>query len=252
MSLFCLGFVINHIIVATTSLFHFYTMSSTKSLYEMEMISSPSSTSSNPLRRVQFQKRIRFRRILHLNQYTAEEIDATWFTESECNEIRERALDEINDILDSEQFGTESDEYTSRGLEGRTQLGLSRKLVNRHRSIDAVLDEQDYQRQEGIKDEEVIANVYLQITAKCQIYANFMAQCDELDADYSTEYLPKEPKSQSMKKTKQSAPRQDDNMDNLLKTTAKLRKMKAKKSGKIRRKSSSMTLVQESPTSRAA
>ena len=73
-------------------------------------------------------------------------------------------------------------------------------------------------------------------------------------------YKTKEPKSQSKKKTKWSVPRQDDNMDNLLKTTAKLRKMKAKESGKIRRKSSSMTMVhppildgfRESPTPRAA
>jgi hypothetical protein len=134
---------------------------------------------------VTFLKRVKRARTLSLNEYTEEEIKETWFTRQEYENIKNDCLRQVEHLVDSEQFGLTTIDSTTRGLENRTKLGLSRKLVNRQTSIDAVLDEQFKQEALGMRNEIHISKVYNQVSAKCQIYANFMGQCDAYDARHA-------------------------------------------------------------------
>jgi hypothetical protein len=67
-------------------------------------------------------------------------------------------------------FGSEN--LCSRGLEGRTRLGSRRKLNIKRRARDAVLNEQQRQRDEGIQDPEMISEVYKGFTRPCHTQAH--------------------------------------------------------------------------------
>lgn len=148
----------------------------------MSSISTENGSLPATTKRVRFSKKGRYRRTLPLQHFTTQEIAAAWYSVEEFEAIKRRSFNEVDEMVDSEQFTNDSSTFTTRGLEGKTESGLAQKLNNRHRSIDAVLEEQEDQREKGIQDDEAISRVYRRITAKCQIYAHFMGECDELDA----------------------------------------------------------------------
>ena len=55
-------------------------------------------------------------------------------------------------------------EFTSLGLADKVGEGKMLKKQNRYMSREAVLDEQDLQYQEGIVDDELLADVYSSVT----------------------------------------------------------------------------------------
>jgi hypothetical protein len=64
-----------------------------------------------------------------------------------CNSSKRRRLEE-------------TDDFSGRGLEGRTQLEKLRRRQSRHDTLIAVLEEQWYQNVEGHSNPELIAQVY--------------------------------------------------------------------------------------------
>jgi hypothetical protein len=77
----------------------------------------------------------------------------------------------------------ESESFTSRGLEGRTQDGNRRKSTNRRRGKQAVLKELSRQDEEESKaDANLLAEVYKRSSAQCLRHAQRIATRDAADA----------------------------------------------------------------------
>jgi hypothetical protein len=117
--------------------------------------------------------------VLHIMDYSAEEKQATWFVGNDMrffkNECRGSAALMNNGV-------SESAELCFRGLEARTRDGALRRRRNKIDARAAVFMEQDLQEDEGVFDEEAIADAYYDYTEHCHVAANMMGLRDERDA----------------------------------------------------------------------
>jgi len=62
----------------------------------------------------------------------------------------------------------DSVEHCTRGLEYRTAEGSQKRQANKWNAIEAVLDEQHRQREDGVVDDETISSVYKNVAFHCQ------------------------------------------------------------------------------------
>ena len=76
----------------------------------------------------------------------------------------------------------ETNYQSIRGLEYRTRKGAVRRQHNKLEAISAVLDEQDRQYNEGLFNEELLAEVYRSCASHCQDEAYILALKDEATA----------------------------------------------------------------------
>lgn len=65
----------------------------------------------------------------------------------------------------------ESDEHCTRGLEYRTPQGSQKRQANKWNAVEAVLDEQHRQCEEGVNDDESLSRVYKTVGDRCQMEA---------------------------------------------------------------------------------
>ena len=114
--------------------------------------------------------------------YTQEEIKATWYSQDEYLQISKQCCKQIQKMNRGERLRDKK--YCSRGLEAHTTIGLVTKMRNRAESIQAVLEEQEVQRiKEGIHDEDTIADLYNEVTSSCQLWARTVALRDQREAE---------------------------------------------------------------------
>lgn len=73
--------------------------------------------------------------------------------------------------------------YCCRGLEALTTVASLHRSKQREIEYDIVLDEQARQREAGIIDMEIIADLAQHATAACQMWANVIGMRDEMAAD---------------------------------------------------------------------
>ena len=73
--------------------------------------------------------------------------------------------------------------YCSRGLEGHTSIGAVLKKEKRSLAINAVLDEQMIQWEEGIFNEDAIAEIYCEASSRCQVRANIVGLKDHRETE---------------------------------------------------------------------
>lgn len=59
-------------------------------------------------------------------------------------------------------------EHCTRGLEYRTPEGSQKRQNNKWNAVEAVLDEQNRQREESINDDETLSSVYRSVAFQCQ------------------------------------------------------------------------------------
>jgi hypothetical protein len=132
----------------------------------------------NETKSVTFCGQVRVRHALHINDYSDDEIDATWFNAAGMKRIR-KELRYTMDLM--QQEGAEIDEvkYSSRGLEYQVAEGAYLRKKNRIDAVDAVLDEQDEQRREGVVDEEMLAMEYGNCTSRSQLAAQVIGRLDQ-------------------------------------------------------------------------
>ena len=90
-----------------------------------------------------------------IDEFTPEEIEASWFTPAEYKQIRESIKEDVKLIQTGQLV-----ESHQRGLENRTKQGMRRKFYFRQKAYEAVFSEIDYQHEEGILDEDTIAESY--------------------------------------------------------------------------------------------
>lgn len=153
--------------------------SDTSNLYQVSS-DEPSHQSITPRRTsraVSFSPNVHVKRTLHINNYSDEEIHATWLDESDFQRIR----GEIDLTVHLMETGghIESDKQCTRGLESRTTVGALRKLQNKQDARDAVLFEQETQWNRGINDAETISDVYQERSHSCGVSAHIVGLFDE-------------------------------------------------------------------------
>jgi hypothetical protein len=120
---------------------------------------------------VTFCGEVRVKYALHIDDYSDDEINATWFDDAGMQRIRK----ERRDTIEMMRKGAEIDEveYSGRGLEYQVAAeGACLRRQNRIAAVYAVLDEQDMQRRKGaVVDAEMLALEYGDYTSPSQLAA---------------------------------------------------------------------------------
>eukprot|EP00339_Tiarina_fusa_P018774 CAMPEP_0117022308 /NCGR_PEP_ID=MMETSP0472-20121206/16777_1 /TAXON_ID=693140 ORGANISM="Tiarina fusus, Strain LIS" /NCGR_SAMPLE_ID=MMETSP0472 /ASSEMBLY_ACC=CAM_ASM_000603 /LENGTH=190 /DNA_ID=CAMNT_0004728125 /DNA_START=52 /DNA_END=624 /DNA_ORIENTATION=- len=135
-------------------------------------------SSSPASRSVSFNVDVRCIRALHINNYTDEEITDTWFTKTEYKQMK-REIKLTVGMMDKKSRFAEGINFSSRGLEDKTADMIVQKVEHRFLALDAVLDEQDRQREAGICDAEALRLVYTEYSFVSHMSAFLMATLDE-------------------------------------------------------------------------
>jgi len=117
---------------------------------------------------------------LHLDDYTDEEIEATWYQLDELKEIKRSR----KALVKRMEAGEELDECEDcvRGLETKTKTGNRLRQSEILAASAAVLDEQDLQDEKGEVDLDMIATVYRMYTRHSQSQAESRGKADAEEA----------------------------------------------------------------------
>jgi hypothetical protein len=113
-------------------------------------------------KKVVFSNKSRMKLALHLSDYTPEEIKATWFSKTDFENIKA----DIRVTLSMPHAGTLDEDTNSighccHGLECRTKEATRKRMLNKARTRNAVLDEQARQWGSFEVDSEAIAKVFI-------------------------------------------------------------------------------------------
>jgi hypothetical protein len=135
---------------------------------------------------ISFSPEVRIFNVLHFLDYSAEEKQATWCDGDEITSFKNEAKASAALMISGVVAESESAELCFRGLEARTRDGALRKRHNKIDARAAVFIEQELQQEEGVFDEEAIADVYYDCTQHCRASANMMGLRDEKHAQQAT------------------------------------------------------------------
>jgi hypothetical protein len=126
-------------------------------------------------------EKTRIRKTLSRKDYTLEESKASWLSHEDGQIISRQCCKEIKKIDDGKKL--KDKKYCARGLEGQTGIGLVSKARKRALAINAVLDEQSTQWEQGVFDEDTIAVVYYRASSICQLEASLVGRRDHRAAE---------------------------------------------------------------------
>jgi hypothetical protein len=121
------------------------------------------------------------RKTLSRKDYTLEETEASWSSLEDRQQILRQCHKEIKKIDRGEKF--KDKKYCARGLEGRTKIGSVLKAQTRVLAMDAVLEEQFSQWNEGVVDADAIADAYHIASSSCQLWAHIVGRRDHRAAE---------------------------------------------------------------------
>lgn len=114
--------------------------------------------------------------VQHLDDYSDDEVTAIWYDASEYGEIKSSYKQTILMMECSKSLP--DGEFTSRGLEYRTQKGAWARHENKRAAYGALLDEQDLQWSKNKDDHDKLATVYAEHTVKTAKAAYLLALKD--------------------------------------------------------------------------
>lgn len=160
---------------------------------------SLATTNPNKGRRVSLQPVVTVHPVLHIKDYTQEEIQQTWYRKKELRSIRslyrnllvhhfsivnsaDRNDEDRDDVKSSNLWTTVNENDSLRGLEGKTLEGQGRKFHARQLAKEAVIYEQDRQRELGMNDEDLMADLYFECSEGAQVAAYLLGLRDEQEA----------------------------------------------------------------------
>ena len=130
---------------------------------------------SAPRRAVHFGGAVEVRPCIHIDDYTDEEYEATWFSPQEIRQIK-REMSTTLRIVNRGLLLPAG--LTIRGLEYRTKVGNESRKASKNAAWNAVLSEQARQRYMGFTDPVQIANVYLAVSKPCLTSAYTIGEKD--------------------------------------------------------------------------
>lgn len=110
--------------------------------------------------RIRFHERVQFKTIRHVSEFTDDEIRNGWYDKDDFNRMSENVSD-IAQLISDGKTTLDGEALCTRGLEHIVEEELAdyraEKMIN---SIDAVLDEQEEQWDEGKEEPGLIAELY--------------------------------------------------------------------------------------------
>jgi hypothetical protein len=145
----------------------------------------------NPKRSITFSHFATIHNVLHINDYSGEEIECTRYYADELKEIKKTdVLNTLSMMKGGLHIREENPWYCCRGLEPFTREGSARRKANRENAWNAVFWEQDLQWENGIYDPEAISNAYSEFSHDCQDAAVMKATEDhDMSRETSFELL---------------------------------------------------------------
>ena len=175
-------------------------------------------------RKVRFHGRVQFKTIRHVAEFTEEEIMMGWYRKKDFM----RMSDEVSDIANMVAKGSAgSEDLCIRGLEHLVEEDVAdyraEKMIA---SIDAVLDEQDEQRDQEMEDLDwdAIATIYTEIVSPLLREAYLVGLRDAKEATAAAEQIPDlkleeleisppKEKEKKKKKDKKTTPKKTKSME---------------------------------------
>jgi len=115
--------------------------------------------------------------IIHINDMEDEEVFSCWYHEEDYSMIKKRIR--VSVLLMEAGRAVESPEHTDRGIECRTADGARERYRNRRKTVNAVLDEQDSQWDNNVKDDDRLAKVSMGHSGKSRVSAMVRARQDQ-------------------------------------------------------------------------
>jgi hypothetical protein len=128
---------------------------------------------------VSFSRDVRVYKVMHINNYTEEEIAATWNGASEIAGIKEKILATLSFLNSGNINSNNYVECCSRGLENLTDEGFKNRRRRREIAINAVLEKQDLRYEDNEIDDHLIAAIYSQHTRLSKTIARVVGLADE-------------------------------------------------------------------------
>ena len=141
-------------------------------------------------RKVRFHGRVQFKTIRHVADFTEDEIVNGWYRKKDFMRMSEE-VSEIAQLIANGKETYNGEELCIRGLEHLVEEDVAdyraEKMIA---SIDAVLDEQDEQRDEDIYDADIIAEIYSEIVTPLQREAYLVGLRDAKEGAKAAEQIP--------------------------------------------------------------
>jgi hypothetical protein len=146
-----------------------------------EFVAVTAPTVPAPRKSVYFCEVVKVARILHINDYTEQEIAACWYNDDECQATKDDAAQCASRILEQQD---ETNDFCHRGLEFRTPLGAKQRMENKEIGWDAVFEVQEIQQEQSWHDPLYLASLYHEQTKHCILAAQLQAYMDTKEAGY--------------------------------------------------------------------
>lgn len=106
-------------------------------------------------------------------EYTKEEIASSWYSKAEYLQIKTENTENMYQML-NDLVAVDGEKYCTYGL--NLPCEMDRTLEVKKEAVREVLAEQCYQLNNGIKDSEIVADVYFEITREVQFQAEKRAR----------------------------------------------------------------------------
>mmetsp|Transcript_18433 Transcript_18433/g.42327 ORF Transcript_18433/g.42327 Transcript_18433/m.42327 type:complete len:366 (+) Transcript_18433:267-1364(+) len=133
----------------------------------------------NERRKIRFHGRVQFKTIRHVNEFTDDEIRNGWYDKDDFNAMSDN-VSEIAALISKGKKTLNGEVLCTRGLEHIVEEELAdyraQKMIS---SIDAVLDAQEEQWEEGRDDPDVIAKLYAEYAKSLLEEAHMIGLQDE-------------------------------------------------------------------------
>eukprot|EP00545_Synedropsis_sp_CCMP1620_P005966 CAMPEP_0119014658 /NCGR_PEP_ID=MMETSP1176-20130426/10129_1 /TAXON_ID=265551 /ORGANISM="Synedropsis recta cf, Strain CCMP1620" /LENGTH=232 /DNA_ID=CAMNT_0006967871 /DNA_START=84 /DNA_END=783 /DNA_ORIENTATION=+ len=136
-------------------------------------------------RNVSFFDRVTVRETMHFKDYSETERASCWYRSKDFALIKKHAQPTVQQIKSGTYQG-DCHQHCARGLEFRIDAtGRMNRQHNKAIGWVVVLDEQDSQLCEGVRNAEAIAKSYMSATRHCMVSAYSMGLLDEAEASGS-------------------------------------------------------------------
>ena len=146
--------------------------------FDETYLKTPAKSVKPTKKSVSFNKTAEVHEIIHVNNYTDDEIDAAFYSDSDYQMMKADIRFTVH-LMVSNSLQDDDDTYCRRGLEHHAPEGARRRKFNREMAFCAVLDEQDFQWEQEMHDSESIAEIYALETVHCQSVAHTIALEDQ-------------------------------------------------------------------------
>lgn len=140
---------------------------------------TPSPKSTHAGKKITFCSTLKVEDIIHVLEYTAEELTATWY---DAKEIQSFKTDRRETAKRMDQGGIEDDSDCHRGVESMTISGARIRYEHILVGVNSVLDEQELQDLDETENPEMLAHIYRLNTHQCEALAYEQGLIDEREA----------------------------------------------------------------------